>query len=350
MRSSCFAERRGATRSFILLALALALLSSPAIGADRERTFAVVDLHVDLPWQVHYKKRPPSLDRGHTTRKALLSGHVKGLVLPLYIPGKVRPSGPAPGDLEEVFSTIEKLVFSPLLPLGAEGRWDKPRVRSWLAIEGAQALASDPQAITQWVQRGVRLVGLAHTSDNELAGSSTGKLRGGFTDRGKQLAKAALDAGALLDVSHLSDAAFEDARQLSEQHSAPLVASHSDARAVCNHPRNLTDAQLRAIASSGGVAGLNLHAPYLSSSPNPTMVEVIAQLDHMVKIAGEDHVAIGSDFDGGITPPADISTPMAFPDLARALQRHGWSDARIEKVFSANALRVLGWTRPEGPR
>jgi membrane dipeptidase len=332
---------RGWLGAGALLGAAVGLL---AAGREARATtaFPVVDLHVDLPWQLHYKGRSLELDRGMVTAKGIAAGKVAGLVLPMYIPDKVRPGGPAASDLEEVFSTIDRLVRRPdspfrMLPQAEQGR----QVRGWLALEGAQALAADPEAIEAWVRRGVRLVGLAHGSDNELAGSSTGKKRGGLTDKGKKLARRAVEAGALLDVSHLSDASFEDVAAISRELGVPFVATHSNARALCKHPRNLTDAQLRAIAASGGVVGLNFHGPYVSDSPDPGLPEVVAQAEHILRVAGEDTLAIGSDFDGGIRPAAELPDASAFPRLASALLRRGHSEARVRKIFAENALRAL---------
>lgn len=304
-----------------------------------ETIFPVVDLHVDLPWQVHLRGRSLELDKGHATRAALIAGHVAGIVLPLYLP----PKNSTPDDLEAMAKTVERLAWSsPFAPVArADGPAGPPRVRAWMSIEGATALAGDPSSIEAWVRRGVRLVGLAHGQDNALAGSATGKKRGGMTDAGREMARKAIAAGALLDVSHLSDKAFDDALAISREAGVPLVATHSNARRVADHPRNLTDAQLEAIGSTGGVVGLNLHGPFVSTGGDPDMAAVIAQADRLVAKAGEDHVAIGSDFDGGTQPPRDLADPSRFPALARALLDHGWSEARVRKVFAENALRVL---------
>jgi len=325
-----------------LLLAGLGLLLAAPRAEAQPAEFGVIDLHVDLPWQLHYKGHPLDLSKGMVTARSLAAGKVAGLVLPFYIPDKIHPTGPAASDLEEMYATVEKLItregspFRPL-PQAEQGR----QLRGWLALEGAQALASDPEAIGAWVRRGVRLVGLAHGSDNDLAGSSTGKKRKGLTDKGKLLARKAIEAGALLDVSHLSDASFDDVEALSKELGVPFVATHSNARAVCKHPRNLKDTQLRAIAASGGIVGLNLHGPYVSDDPEPGMDQVITQVEHMLKVAGEDTLAIGSDYDGGIQPPKDMPDASSFPRLARALLKRGHSEARVRKIFSGNALRVL---------
>lgn len=334
-------------RALGLVACAL-WLAAPSVDAQQKNPeFGVIDLHVDLPWQLHYKGRSLDLDKGMMTARGMASGKVAGVVLPMYIPDRVHPSGPVAGDLDDMLATLDKLMRRPGSPFAPLPQAEQHRqVRGWLAFEGAQALASDPDAVAAWVQRGVRLVGLAHGSDNELAGSSTGKKRGGLTDKGKRMARKAIEAGALLDVSHLSDAAFDDVAALSSELGVPFVATHSNARAVCKHPRNLKDTQLRAVAASGGVVGLNLHGPYVSDDPDPGLPAVIAQVEHMLKVAGEDTLAIGSDYDGGIQPPRELADASTFPRLAAALLRRGHSEARVRKIFSENALRVLEFQKP----
>lgn len=337
-------RRRWREAGALLVALSLLLPRVEVQAATPE--FPVIDLHVDLPWQLHAKGRSLDLDRGMVTARGLAAGKVAGLVLPMYLSDKIHPGGPVASDLDEIFGVVNKLIWKQDSPFRILPQAEQEKqLRGWLAFEGAQALAADPDSVTTWVQRGVKVVGLAHGSDNELAGSATGKRRKGLTDKGKRLARKAIEAGAILDVSHLSDASFEDVAAISRELGVPFIATHSNARAICKHPRNLTDAQLRAIAASGGVVGLNLHGPYLSDQPNPGIEQVLAQVDHLLKIAGEDALAIGSDFDGGIQPPAELADASTFPTLARALLRHGYSEARVRKMFSGNALRVLEFRR-----
>ncbi|MFO0659464.1 MAG: membrane dipeptidase [Polyangiaceae bacterium] len=309
--------------------------------------FRVIDLHVDLPWQLHFKGRDLSLSSGHLTRRALESGPIEGLVLPLYVPDDVRATGPTLADHDAMIGTLDQLFSQhPTLLSAPLSKPSANQVRTWFSFEGIGAMAVDPSQMAAWVKRGVKLVGLAHMHDNALASSSTGKHKAaGLSTTGKQVAKNALDAGALLDVSHLSDASFDDVAKLSKEAGRPIVASHSNARAVCAHPRNLTDDQLRVIAETKGIVGLNLHGQYVSSHAEPTLSDVMDQLDHLIQIAGEDHVAIGSDFDGGIHPPAQLADANQFSTLASAMMQRGYSDEQIAKVFSGNALRVLNAAR-----
>jgi membrane dipeptidase len=122
----------------------------------------------------------------------------------------------------------------------------------------------------------------------------------------------------------------------------PVVATHSNARALAPHARNLTDAQLRAIARRGGVVGINFHAPFLLGRAGSAHVsDVVRHIRHVVRTAGIDVAAIGSDFEGGIRPPAELTDVRGFPTLAAALLEDGFSQAEVRKILSGNAHRLL---------
>ncbi|WP_437591138.1 dipeptidase [Sorangium sp. So ce1000] len=321
----------------------------PPAGAAAEPPVPVVDLHVDVPWQVHFKGRDRHLDEGHARRETLVAGHYLGIVLPIYLPDQARPEGPKIEDASAVLATIEAIIAAnPMfLPLGA-ARAEPGKVSTFLSIEGAGAFAADIAQIDRFIARGVRLISPNHAKNSLLSSSATGEPAAyGLTELGKRFCERVYAQGALIDVSHISDAAFADLVPIAAAHGAPIVATHSNARAVANRPRNLTDEQLRLIAQSGGVAGLNLHAPFVSGTNEADIDDVVAQVDHMVRVAGVDHVAIGSDFDGGIVPPKGLGDASALPALAARLRRRGMSREDVMKVFSQNALRILGW-RPAG--
>jgi membrane dipeptidase len=195
--------------------------------------------------------------------------------------------------------------------------------------------------VDQWVSRGVRLFGLVHGFDNQLAGSSSTGTDRGLTPRGREVVRRVHRAGALVDVSHASDAATADVLELAQKDGVPVVATHSNARALHAHARNLTDDQIRAIAASGGIVGVNFHARFLTDRAKATLEDVVRHVRHIAKIGGIDHVAIGSDFEGGIRPPRELSDVRGFPRLSRALLEAGLSREDVTKVFHRNALRVL---------
>jgi len=330
------------TATFVTLVSTLAPCAFPA---EPDVPIMVVDLHADVPWQVRDRGRSPKLVEGQLRIDALKAGQYSGIVLPLYISDKIK-GGPKIADAEALYEAAKSVADASgaFLPLGSRFA-ATDRISTFLAIEGAGAFADDITAIDRFIDRGVRLVGLAHTRNNKLASAAMGKRdKFGLTDLGKEFAARIYEKGALVDVSHLSDAGFADLVPIADAHGAPIVATHSNARALCNVPRNLTDDQLRHIGRTGGVAGLNFHAPFVcSNSAKVTLRDVIKQLDHMVKVAGIDHVAIGSDFDGDIDPAEGLEDAARLPAFATELRRRGWTNDDMLKVFSMNALRVLSY-------
>jgi membrane dipeptidase len=223
------------------------------------------------------------------------------------------------------------------------GNFTAGKLGTLLAFEGAGPLAQDPDALERWAARGLRVVGLVHTSDNQLASSSGDAQPSSFglTAAGRALVTRAFALGLVVDVSHASDRALDDVLALAHESSGVVIATHSNARALADHPRNLTDAQLRAIAATGGVIGVNFHAPFLARGRAATLDDVVAMTRHLLAVAGEDHVAIGSDFEGDIRPPPGLEDASRFPRLASALEKAGLSAATVHKIFADNALRVL---------
>jgi membrane dipeptidase len=353
--------RRRARRAALAASLfcAAAAIGAPAHSqgggggparAVEDPPFAVVDLHVDIPWQVHFKHRAPSLEEGHATLKALTAGRYIGIVFPIYLPDSAHKDGAHIEDADAIFSTIETIIQTnpTFLPLNAAAA-EPGRITTFLAIEGAGAFARDITQIDRFIDRGLRLVSPCHAKNTGLASSATGaKVDFGLTPLGKQFAERVYGKGALLDVSHVSDAAFADIAAIARAHGAPVVATHSNARVLANQPRNLTDDQLRLIGETGGVAGINFHAQFVNGTNQATLADVVKQIEHMVKVAGIDHVAVGSDFDGGIVPPEGLEDASTFPALAAELRRRGMSYDDVLRIFSLNALRVLGW-RPAPP-
>jgi membrane dipeptidase len=155
------------------------------------------------------------------------------------------------------------------------------------------------------------------------------------------LVRRAHALGVAVDVSHAADRAVVDVLALARETRGVVVATHSNARALCDSPRNLSDGQLRGIAATGGVIGLNFHSPFVVRGRAATLADVVRQAQYLVRVAGLDHVALGADFEGGIRPARGLEDASHFPDLARALLSAGWSEAAIRKLFSENALRVL---------
>jgi membrane dipeptidase len=217
-------------------------------------------------------------------------------------------------------------------------------VAAFFSFEGVTPLGFELTSVERWVARGVRLFGLVHSYDTAVASSSGYSFHAsdyGLSRRGKDLVRRIAAWGGIVDVSHASDAATADILELAKARGSVVVATHSNARAIANHARNLTDAQIRAIAETGGVVGVAFHAPFLTGGSVARLDDVVAHILHIRKVGGIRAVALGSDFEGGIRPPKQLEDVRGFPVLAQALRRAGLTDAEVRQVFGQNAERVL---------
>jgi membrane dipeptidase len=214
-------------------------------------------------------------------------------------------------------------------------------------FEGAEAIGPDLDALHLFHAMGLRSLGPVWSRPTIFGHGvpfrfpSTGDTGPGLTDAGRALVRECNALRIMLDLSHLNEAGFRDVARLSD---APLVATHSNAHAICPSSRNLADWQLKAIGESGGIAGLNLATCFLRpdgrESPAMTLDPVKRHIAHMLAVAGEDHVGIGSDFDGA-TVPQDIGGVEGLPLLVHALREMGLGEPLILKIAHGNWLRVL---------
>lgn len=333
-----------ARRTFVLGALVVQLLGVRLVSAQTPPR--VVDLHVDLPYQINYKGASILHASGQTEAAWLLGSGVAGLVLPLYVPHEVSPTGPRMLDLETSYARMLGLLqqTAPYLVPGqapANGR-----VATWFSLEGAAPFAGRCHEIKKWVTNGVRIWGLVHIHDNAIAtsaGRGPGRARpsAGLTEAGFEVVRAIHAAGGLVDVSHASDRTVSDVIGVARAAGVAVVATHSNADRLLRHTRNLKDDQLRAIASTGGVIGVNFHGKFLARGRRATLDDVVRQIRYMVDLVGIDHVGIGSDYEGGIQAPEELKDVRGYPVLANALYRVGFTQAQVAQVFSGNALRLL---------
>jgi membrane dipeptidase len=326
-----------------ILPIALLLLGARGSSASVRSLVPVVDLHVDLSYQHNFKSREFAGKNGQFSVEALRRGGVSGVVLPLFVPRDASKTGPSASDLERSYLRVSQaLTHTP--PFAPAGCTAAPgAVRTFYAFEGAGPLADDPDALALWARRGLRIVGLVHTYANELASSSGDPETKpfGLTDKGRAFVRRAFALGLLVDVSHASDRALDDILTEAAKAHGVVVATHSNARAVADHPRNLSDAQLRALAATGGVIGVNFHGPFLARGRRARLRDVVQHVLHLRQVVGIEHLAIGSDFEGDIRPPAELRDASRFPELASALTKAGLDAAEVRKIFAENALRVL---------
>jgi membrane dipeptidase len=336
-------------RSIASTAALTMALTSVANGSPQSIAAApipVVDLHVDLSYQVNYMERSVHAASGQLIAGELIEAGIYGLVLPLYIPHDASPTGPRMVDIESSYAKMMGLLYK-TPPFSLPGcHHNQHQVKTWFSFEGAAPFAGHPDQVQKWVSNGVKIWGLVHSHDNALASSAgLGKPRTGvkygLTDQGRELVKAIHAAGGIVDVSHASDRAFKDIVELARLDRVPLIATHSNTRKVAYHARNLTDDQIRDIASLGGVIGMNFHGEYLAVGRTATIDDIVRHVRHITQLVGVRHVGIGSDFEGSIDPPSGLEDVRGMPRLAQALREAGYSDSDVRLIFAGNVLRLL---------
>jgi membrane dipeptidase len=258
------------------------------------------------------------------------------------------------------------------------------KIAALMGIEGGHAIEDSLRLLRDYYALGIRYMTLTHTNTNNWADSSGDidkpgvERHNGLTDFGKQVVREMNRLGMMVDISHVADKTFWDALEVS---SAPIFASHSSCRALANGPRNMTDEMIVALAKKGGVVQVNFYCEFLSqksedaskaflathdaskmendpaalaeyqkSVPPATLADVVAHIDHIVKIAGINAVGIGSDFDGIPCAPQGLEDVAKFPNLTRALLEKGYSADDIRKIYGGNILRVMRAVEAESRR
>ncbi len=237
--------------------------------------------------------------------------------------------------MREVTNNADILTFCP----GGKGIREANaagKLAALLSIEGGELLCCDPENLSAAAEWGVRSVNITWNHANALAGSHIEQPEKGLTPIGTAWIKECDRLNILTDVSHLSDRAFWDLVDIT---SKPVLATHSNSRAVCGHTRNLTDDMFRAICQTGGIAGLNLYIPFVGG--DGSMDALIRHVDHFMELGGEKHIALGCDLDGCDELAGEMGGVQDLPLLWAALSAHGYDDATLEDIFRNNLLRVL---------
>ena len=308
-----------------------------------------LDSHCDTPMffdqQIDFASRDPKI---LVDLHKMTEGHLDATIMVAYL----KQLGLEENDLsaattkaDRILDEIEAMVaksnsavgiaYTPadLYRLKAEGK-----KAIMLGIENGYAIGKDIKNVERFRNRGVVYMTLCHNGNNQLCGSARYNDEGlGVNDFGERVIREMNRVGMMVDVSHAGEQTFYDALNISNK---PIVASHSSARALCNHPRNLTDDQLRALAAKGGVAQVTLYSGFLKEEGAATIVDAIQHLNHMVNIMGIEHVGIGTDFDGdgGIIGCASASELINF---TRCLLKERYSEEDIRRIWGGNFLRVM---------
>lgn len=206
-------------------------------------------------------------------------------------------------------------------------------------IENGYAVGLDIRNVERFRKRGVVYMTLCHNGDNDICDSAVRSQQehGGLSDFGREVVKEMNRVGMMVDLSHGAATSFYDAMEVSR---VPIVCSHASCRALCNHPRNLDDDQLRALARNGGVMQVTLYPGFLRTGGQATIVDALAHLDHAVEVMGLDHVGLGTDFDGDGGVPG-LANASELINYTRALLRRHYSVEDIQKLWGGNFLRVM---------
>ena len=207
-----------------------------------------------------------------------------------------------------------------------------------LGIENGYAIGKDIKNVEAFRKRGVVYMTLCHNGDNDICDSAKGNgEHGGVSHFGADVIREMNRVGMMVDLSHGGEKSFYDALEISQ---APIVCSHSSARALCDHPRNLTDDQMRALAKKGGVAQVTFYHGFLKKEGEASIIDAVAHLNHMVKVMGVEHVGIGTDFDGdgGVT---GIASACELINFTRRLLRERYTEEEIQMIWGGNFMRVM---------
>jgi membrane dipeptidase len=333
-------------------------------------------------------KRNPD---GHVDIPRMREGGMNAIFFSIWIDGRVM--GPpaiekALDQIDAVYENVRKNSKDLVLARTAEDvrhAHKDGKIAALMGVEGGHMIGNDIRMVRVFADLGVRYMTLSHFYNDEWADSSTDKpAHNGLTDFGKDVVREMNRQGMLVDISHVSDKTFYDALEISK---APLIASHSSCRALCNHVRDMSDDMIKALAAKGGVIQINYEKSFLDQAykdaydketggvvqhlseltkncnndeacisremakmqekltaegklPHVSWERIIDHIDHAVKLVGADHVGLGSDFDGADMPEG-MEDASKLPKITEALLRKGYSDADVRKILGENTLRIM---------
>ncbi|MGE5579532.1 MAG: dipeptidase [Bacillota bacterium] len=308
------------------------------------RETIVVDGHQGTLFDVLYERKDLGEEgSGHVDLPRLRKAGVRLSILSAFLADRRYPRRGVRTGLEYVdaFRSLCDLPGAMLCTnsdhIEEAGRQDK--VGFMLGFEGGEFLESSIEALRMFARQGLRLLTLTWSERNELAdGAAESGTRGGLTTFGKRVVKECGRLGVIVDVSHISEAGFWDVVDMTEE---PIVASHSNCHAIYGHPRNLTDDQLKSIADTGGVAAITFNPEYLAvDGGDITVGTVCDHVLHALEVAGEEHVALGSDFDA-FTGDVPFTGVDELPFLTAELLKRGVSGKTLAGVLGGNWMRVI---------
>jgi membrane dipeptidase len=367
-------------------------VNSSETARELLREYPVVDGHNDLPWALRKQVRYDldALDiaarqnaRVHTDLPRLREGGVGAQFWSVYVPCHL--PDPVPATLEQIDCVRQLIARYPsdlrqaLTAADMEAARQDGRIASLMGAEGGHSIANSLGTLRSLYALGVRYMTLTHNDNVAWADSATDEpAAGGLTNFGREVVREMNRLGMLVDLSHVAATTMRDALDTTE---APVIFSHSSARAVCDHPRNIPDDVLERLPANGGVAmvtfvpkfvlqaavdwtaaaddnmrahglhavdttpeAMKVHRAFEEANPRPaaTVATVADHLDHMREVAGIDHLGIGGDYDGTAFTPDGLGDVSGYPNLIAELLDRGWSRTDLAKLTWQNAVRVLG--------
>jgi len=392
---SC-ASVRTTCAALLLLSLPASLAAQdPALLRRAERLLEqtiLIDGHNDLPWEIRTSRAAPrdveaydlrARAPGHTDLARLAAGRVGAQFWSIYIPGEIRDSGYARVQLEQ-FDIARRMVarYPERLALALTAddivrARRRGRIASLLGMEGGHAIENSLGALRAYYDLGARYMTLTHNVTLDWADAAQDTLKhGGLTPFGREVVREMNRLGMLVDLSHVSPGVMSHVLDIAE---APVIFSHSSAYALTPHKRNVPDSILARLGRNGGVVMVTFVPSFVSEAtrlaevtddsaaaalraevsdtaerrrrlrefraahpvPNATIADVADHIEHVRRVAGVDHVGIGSDFDGIEYGPTGLEDVSKFPALFAELMRRGWSDADLKKLAGENVLRAL---------
>ncbi|HEU4526260.1 MAG TPA: dipeptidase [Gemmatimonadales bacterium] len=368
--------------------------NDPALERARKilRSVPLIDGHNDLAWEIRQSETAPmdvaaydlrTRTTGHTDLERLKQGQVGAQFWSIYVPGEVRDSGYARIQLEQfdiarrfIARYPERLALA-LTADDIEREFKRGRFASLLGMEGGHVIENSLGALRAYYDLGGRYLTLTHNVTLDWADAALDSVRhDGLNDFGREVVREMNRLGMLVDLSHVSPATMSDALDVTE---APVIFSHSSARALTEHPRNVPDSILRRLPGNGGVVMVTFVPAFVSNEvaryeqreeneskriaaevadtaevrrrteawaaanprPQATLAQVADHIEHVRKVAGADHVGLGSDFDGITHVPVGLEDVSTFPRLFAELIRRGWSDEDLRKLAGRNLLRAM---------
>ena len=305
-----------------------------------------LDTHCDTPMffpqGINFASRDPKI---LVDLHKMTEGRQDATIMVAYLPQTMPLADSPKAYADNIFDKIEDIVASnssyisiARTPADLWSNKQQGKKSIMLGIENGYALEGKLENLRHFAERGIVYMTLCHNGDNDICDSARGsQTHGGVSSFGREVIKEMNRLGIMVDLSHAAESSFYDALELSE---TPIVCSHSSCRALCDHPRNLTDDQMRALAQKGGVMQVTLYNGFLVKEGQATIEDAMRHLEHAIKVMGIDHVGLGTDFDGdgGICGLANSSELLQF---TRQLLARDYSEQDIQKIWGGNFLRVM---------